>query len=206
MTYIFDLDGTLIDSTKRHWLLMMHILRQYNVSVNDGFGLDFITYKSYGNSGYDYLTNVLRIDEGLAKEIMTLWINHIEDEELLDTDELYDDAISILGRIHRIGGSVVLLTIRRNIIGLNKELKRLGLDRYELKVVRKGEDKAMVLNEYSDCIMIGDTEIDYYAALKVGCASYILNRGFRDKSFWDKNGVISYSSLSCLIEASEIGT
>ena len=59
MTYIFDLDGTLIDSTKRHWLLMMHILRQYNVSVNDGFGLDFITYKSYGNSGYDYLTNVL---------------------------------------------------------------------------------------------------------------------------------------------------
>ena len=48
-------------------------------------------------------------------------------------------------------------------------------------------------------IVIGDTEVDYFCAEGVHCTSFILNRGFRDKEYWDKMGVKSYCDLEEII-------
>ena len=44
--------------------------------------------------------------------------------------------------------------------------------------------------------MIGDTEIDYKAAIETGCNYYLLNRGFRNEDYWNELGIRSYKDLS----------
>lgn len=197
MTYVFDLDGTLINSKKRHWYLMKKILISQNFMVDITFSDGYLKYKQDGFSGESYLINKMNIDLTLAKEIQSEWVQHIEDEALLQTDCLYDDALITLNKIK---GDILLCTIRSNKKGLLRELKCLGLDMYPLKVISIAEKKSEIIKKINDeCIMIGDTEIDYQAAIEAGCSYYILNRGFRSKKYWDSRNVPSYSDLSELV-------
>lgn len=195
MIYVFDLDGTIIDSTKRHYLLMERILKDHGIEVPSDFAKSYMGYKADGNSGKSYLKNILGLTPETADTIQNEWISHIEDEEYLLTDELYPDALKTLSQIK---DDVLFLTIRENGSGLKNELNRLCIDNYELRILQHhGDSKADVLKSLSEeCIMIGDTEIDYEAALEIGCRYYILNRGFRSAEFWDKRKVESYSDLS----------
>ncbi len=49
MTFVFDLDGTLIDSTARHYILMRKILSDKGISVASGFDESYMKYKADGN-------------------------------------------------------------------------------------------------------------------------------------------------------------
>ncbi len=197
MTYVFDLDGTIIDSTKRHYVLMEQILRSNGILVDEDFASSYMDYKASGKSGKSYLIEILGIDKDKATEIQNEWIRHIEDDSMLALDELYDDALPTLSKIN---DSIMFLTIRDNSEGLKESLTRLGIDNYDIKILPHGESKTSVLEQIADhIIMIGDTEIDYKAAQEAGCEFYILNRGFRNESFWNDLGVDSHKDLSDLI-------
>lgn len=193
MTYVFDLDGTIIDSTDRHWMLMQKLLREHSIEVDQDFKSDFMRYKRNGNSGLKYLTAVMGLNKGLALMIQDEWIHQIEDDSWLDKDKLYDDAIQTLNGLN---GDIIFLTIRDNRKGLCDELARLGIDKYKLIVLNNGESKAKELKKIEGkCIVVGDTEVDYNAAIEANCNVYILNRGFRSKAFWEKAGIESYKNL-----------
>ena len=50
------------------------------------------------------------------------------------------------------------------------ELRERGIDMYPLNILSTGQSKAEILKMISDeKIMVGDTEIDYYAAVESGC-------------------------------------
>lgn len=76
MTYVFDLDGTLIDSRERHWQLMKKLLRKHGVEAYDDFAESYMSYKADGHSGLDYLIDVMGIEQGLAKVVQQEWIQH----------------------------------------------------------------------------------------------------------------------------------
>ena len=197
MIYVFDLDGTLIDSSKRHWMLMKKLLNNFGVTVPNSFSTDYLSYKSDGHNGKQYLIQVMGINENIADRIHKQWVEHIEDDEWLELDCLYDDAISTLNKIET---EILLLTIRNNRDGVLRETARLGLNRYNLKIIVHGENKADVLKRLSDkCVMVGDTEVDYSAAIEASTEYYILNRGFRSRKYWQKKSVQSYDDLRCLI-------
>ena len=59
MRYFFDLDGTLIDSSQRHTLVLSSVLAESNFSFPVERLQNFISYKSHGFSTLDYLNNVL---------------------------------------------------------------------------------------------------------------------------------------------------
>lgn len=207
MIYVFDLDGTLIDSSERHFLLMCDVLKHYNFSVPSKFETDFIEYKANGNSGFDYLSKVLQIDLPIARKIISDWIAEIEDEKWLRFDRLYEDTIKTCEQCIKNGQSLYYLTSRKNREGLHNELQRLKIDQYPIKVIivdpvyakkEKAEALRLIVKEYSQCIMVGDSEIDYYAACQTNSSYYILNRGFRSELYWDQRGIISYPSLDCL--------
>lgn len=197
MTYVFDLDGTLIDSSKRHYVLMKRLLVKEGIEIVSNFSKEFLGFKSDGHTGIEYLTNVLGLPKNKAKSIQDEWVDHIEDDSLLELDILYQDALPVLSKINE---EILFLTVRENKEGLETELGRLGLSKYNTEIIRHGESKATVLKRLDECIMIGDTEIDYQASIDKGCKSFILNRGFRSKKYWDSKNVLSHSSLLKLIE------
>ena len=208
MTYIFDLDGTLIDSRYRHVFLMKNILERHGISdcgrVEDG---SYIEYKANGFSGRSFLRNILALDEQICEEIQEEWIHHIEDDELLFKDKLFPDTMSTCKRIlDQAQNTIFFLTARRNENGLKKELEHLGLNFFasEIAVVdpyEKSKDTALkeIVKRSRKAMMIGDTEVDYEAALKADIPYYMLNRGFRSEQFWNCQRVTSYPSLESLM-------
>ena len=202
MRYVLDLDGTLIDSSERHYLLMQQILdkKSYNSE-------EFMRYKADGNSGKKYLTECLKLPEAVALEIMTLWQAQIEEEQWLAYDKLYPDTLEFLDWIKSRDERIYFLTARQRKDAVLDEVKRLGIADYadEICVVSPAEaseqKKAFVKKIQDHCInndsvyIVGDTENEYQLARDLSLPYSILNRGFRSKKYWDEQGVLSISSL-----------
>ncbi|MBR4543481.1 MAG: HAD family hydrolase [Lachnospiraceae bacterium] len=200
--FVMDLDGTLIDSRKRHAIVMQEVLAHTKRSLN---AEEYMTYKAEGNSGLKYLTEVMGIDMSDAREIQQEWMARIEFSGYLLADELYPDAVSFLNTVFEKGG-VIFLTARKNRLGLDGELKRLAILPYADYTIVADPDDAMSQKEkavqvireaYPDAklTVIGDTENEYELARKFGLESRIVNCGFRSKAYWEKRGVKTYSSL-----------
>ena len=81
MNFYLDLDGTLIDSTKRHGILLNDILLKNNIETVDEDELHF--YKSSGYSTLSYLITIKKVDENIANKIVEEWTTKIESEDYL---------------------------------------------------------------------------------------------------------------------------
>ena len=204
--YVFDLDGTIIDSTERHHLLMGKLLKEAGHEIPYNFAQDYMNYKASGHSGREYLEHRIQLPADLAVTIQQRWIAEIENQNWLEWDKLYTDAIPILEFLKEDNQRIMFLTIRRNKELLHKELQMLEINTYPDEVIvlspKEQVHKGDVLKKVDEPIdfMIGDTEIDYDAALQADVKSYILNRGFRNRAFWRRREVRSYESLVYLMQ------
>lgn len=217
MNYILDLDGTLIDSSERHYRLMEMLLKAYVPDVLERktfLPAAFMQYKADGNSGKKYLLECMGIEEKKADCIMAAWQQRIEEEQWQRLDRLYPDTKKFLERIRQEGADIYYLTARQKETELFEELERLEIAEYpkEVKVVqpfhafeeKKGFVKNLIAsNNFSEkqLFVIGDTENEYRLAKELLLPYGILNRGFRSKRFWDQKGIASYSSLEEICES-----
>ena len=207
MIVVFDLDGTLIDSTERHCLLMESLLRENRIELPQSFCKDFLHCKAEGYSGKYYLEYRLGLNDIITNKIINKWTDNIEKDRWLLRDRLYDDALEICESVFRRGNIIYYLSSRQNKAGVINEIKRLKLDSYSVKniiinprgKVKKEDILIDIKKTQSDCLMVGDTEVDYQAAMIAKTHYFILNRGFRNKNYWDKKGVKSFESLCALI-------
>ncbi len=197
-----DLDGTLIDSSRRHLILLEDIVSKYEIKC-EHFS-DYLEFKCSGFSTKEYLIKRLGFKEEIAIKISNEWIEHIEDEEYVKYDTLYNDTILFLNYLKSKGALIVFITARRNNMLVSRFLSDNNLDIYanRLIVVNPSDahnEKKMHIESTAKgvAIVVGDTEVDYFCDKKC----YLLNRGFRNKTFWDQKGVVSYSSLIDIIEA-----
>lgn len=214
MICLLDLDGTLIDSAKRHWLLMEEVLKKHCPEQAGSFDATaFMQYKADGHSGKQYLKEVLHLDDESSRRIQGYWQAQIEDEKFLETDLLYEDTISFLQQIQQKGYRIAYLTARQNSHGLNNELARLGIAEYAEQVIvvnptAAKEEKiqaTQVLRMFDpQVILIGDTENEQAVAEAVGIPVYLLHRGFRSRTYWAAKNVTSYENLHEIIEGVNI--
>ena len=206
--FVMDLDGTLIDSRKRHAIVMQEALAHTKRNLNSE---EYLNYKAEGNSGLKYLTEVMGIDMSDAREIQQEWKARIEFSGYLLTDELYPDAVSFLNTVFEKGG-VIFLTARKNRTGLDGEIKRLAILPYADYTIVADPDDAMSQKEKAlqvikeaypkaELTVIGDTENEYELAEKLGLESRILNCGFRSASYWEKRGVKTYACLDQVLRS-----
>ncbi|MCF0128819.1 MAG: HAD family hydrolase [Pseudobutyrivibrio sp.] len=206
MTFVVDLDGTLIDSTARHHVLMKKLLTEKGLV--DGFDArGFMDFKAKGNPGISYLTKVLGLEEAVAKEVLAAWGKAIETEEYIRLDVLYEDAVPFLEKCLESGHEVYYLSARQDSELLVKELKILGIYDYAKEVIVvdpacAGEKKQQAVRKlldtgisHEDILMVGDSENEWKTAQAVGVQAIILNRGFRNGNYWDRLGVASLSGL-----------
>lgn len=195
MIAFVDLDGTIIDSFYRHYILLNNILVKYKLEKNFFYD-DYYVKKRNGLNNLKYLTEILSISKEFADKIQKDWIEEIESKEMLSLDKLYQDSICFLKFLKEKGYKIIFLTARNNKELTERQLKKLGLFEYANKIIvvepKNGiQNKSVVINAEANynSIVVGDTEIDYLSAEKCKMKSYILNRGFRSKEFLNNIGV-----------------
>lgn len=198
---VFDLDGTILNSFRRHEVAMAQSLEQVGLSA------DLSTLKSFKRRGFSNL-DWLKFNEFSTvdmHEIAVIWEELIENEDLLALDFVYDDVFEALNSLNR--QPLVLCTARKNVSGLHKQLVELGLSPYFQTVVQvlpgrgAGLRKAHALRGLKVFSFFGDTEDDLVAALEIGATPYMLSQGFRSESFWIKSGHCTFRSLNDAVRA-----
>ncbi len=203
---VFDLDGTLLDSRKRHILVLQRIdndLKEIYASNSDYDFSDYFECKRNGMSTFRYLVDCKNFSEEVARVYSLKWIELIEAEEFLKEDVLYSDSIAILKRLKSLNQyELYLITARANEIGLRKQLNDFDLTKYFTEIYcvspkyAKDEKVKVARNLTHVILWVGDTEVDWQAANSISTEFYALNRGFRDRSYWEKNNVKSHQDMT----------
>jgi len=206
MIFVLDLDGTLIDSSKRHGALLKSLLDKRNIKYPQGVESEYLEYKRNGNNTTHYLTEVLRLEDSESNKIVREWVEHIEDWKWITKDVLYDDTIPFLTKIGK-NNTIIYLSNRQNEVNLIKELSRLQILQYANYVYVsnpnngwKGKSQILsnILENHTalEITIIGDSEVDEKAAYDNGIRVFLLNRGFRSKNYWNSRGLSSICSLN----------
>jgi len=195
---VLDLDGTLLDSRRRHAIVLSDCINKINgtkFTYND-FD-DFVSYKSEGNTGLAYLQ---KKEIPNAKVIFALWIKKIEDRKYLKTDILYSNVSECLD-ILKIQYNLFLITARANKKNAIWQLSQLNIDTFftEIFVVSNigdlGYNKYMAIKSFPISYVIGDMETDYDFAKRTGGVFFPLNCGFRSTIFWKQCIGKSYENM-----------
>lgn len=119
MNIIFDLDGTLIDSSERMYRLFCELIPQCKFSKEEYWDLkrDRINHKQLLETFYP------EIDFwGFNRK----WMLMIEEKRFLDMDSNYEDTIPVMKQLS-CDNNIYLLTARQSKQALLDELKRLKL-------------------------------------------------------------------------------
>ena len=186
MIYAFDLDGTLIDSSRRHSMLLERLLSKYSVITAQYSSKQFLEYKRNGNSTLNYLIKELGLSNIVAVQINEEWIAHIEDVDLIiEYDRVYPEVIKILKRIYDNNHKIFYISCRKSVEALMKEIQKFGIGEYANEVIvcdpcngikEKIEALNRIKKENNDkAIIIGDSEIDYQVAIQTE-SDYLISR------------------------------
>ena len=144
MNLIFDLDGTLIDSSNRMYTLFQELVPQSNLTKEEYWGLkrDKVNHKKLLEKFYP------EVD---FEDFNSRWMSMIEEERFLIMDTNYPDTVEVLDTLAR-KNKLYLLTARQSEEGLKKELNRLGLDRFftEILTTAGKTPKDVLLDSFMD--------------------------------------------------------
>lgn len=200
MCVYIDVDGTLVSSMERHYLLFCDILCTYNVDITID-DKSFAESKRMGLSTQRICVELLGLGPLLAENISKEWVENIEKEEYLKYDTIYLDADEFVRKIS-LKHKVILLTARNNKTGFQRFIEKASFYSKisEIIVVPpvdavRGKVQAVEYRGDKNAVLIGDTETEYKAGKSLGISTYLLNRGFRSREFWEKHNVISYEGL-----------
>jgi phosphoglycolate phosphatase len=191
-----DLDGTLLDSSKRHVVLLREILKSQRIKLKLN---DYMSYKRDGKSTKDYLVSK-GLDINTTDEICKKWVKNIENIKLLKLDKLYKDSKEFLEKYYR-KYNLILITGRSNRKTTKEQINSLGISKFfkKIKIVKPTKDisekKTKLVQKYKCFAIIGDTETEKYVSDSLKIKLYPICRGFRSKEYWSNLNIIPYSSL-----------
>ncbi len=198
----FDLDGTILDSRKRHEIVMTEVLNNHKICLNTS---DLVSFKTNGKNNLAWL-----LDKGLSTEIAnkinSAWISLIEDKKYLEEDVLYPNTIKSIEILSR-ENDLFLITARKNKQSALNQITTLGISQYFSKISVVDacsitpKLKAEKLTEYKVDYFIGDTESDLEAALLAGCNFKATSYGFRNKDYWINKQVESYNNIESVVSS-----
>lgn len=185
MIFIFDLDGTLIDSSERMYKLFCELVPECKLSKNE--------YWDYKRDKVNHKALLERLYPQYSFESFNAaWMSKIEDEDYLCLDCSYQDTEEVLKKLKDRGRSLFLLTARQSKQGLMNELSRLGLINFFEKILTTEGlcSKEDVLLEYSnenpsildkDNYFVSDMGKDITLAKKYGYSTIGISHGFMSR-------------------------
>lgn len=184
--FFFDLDGTLIDVSEKHYIVYSSIIKKYG-----GSPLVKTRYwhlKRIKSS----ISNILHLS-GLPSQSNNTFKNEfaslIELPEFLSFDTLFPDTIPVIKNLYLLGHKLYLISCRNSPQVAFTQLDKLGLRNffYDIKIgILPGKNGSEIKTIYIKKIIkrahgfvIGDTEDDILAAKKLDLTSVAVLSGIR---------------------------
>ena len=184
MNIIFDLDGTLIDSSERMYQLFKELVPQCQFSK-----------QQYWNLKRDKITHELIIKRYFSQinyeEFDSKWMSLIETKEYLKFDKVFDNTIPVLEELKNIY-SLQLLTARQSRKELISELDEMNLYQYfdHIFITEARQTKEQILNDairksviskMEGDILIGDMGKDILLGKREKYKTIAVTYGFMNK-------------------------
>lgn len=204
MRYIFDLDGTLIDSSERMYRLFCELIPESTLTKEE--------YWSYKRDKVNHKKLIEMLYPHIPFDVFERkWMQLIEADTYLCMDQNYADTIEVLSLLYDRGHELYLLTARQYKDGLLKELTRLGIiDFFDCIMTTEGKyTKEDILRKYSlnnnelliaDNIFISDMGKDIELGNKFGFYTIAITHGFMSEE-----KLMEYNPKRIIHELSEIG-
>lgn len=177
---LFDLDGTLIDVSARHYCLYRSVISGQGVeALPPG---DYWRHRRAGESTIDLLAATPGVD---VERFTAAWMEGIERPGWLALDEPYEGAVET---IEALGPEyeLVLITLRRDRVALMDQLEALQMRSYFTDVICHGPELVRGKHQLQGVAgltpggyAVGDTEADIELALETGRQAICLSYGVR---------------------------
>lgn len=175
--FIFDLDGTLIDSSERMYRLFQRLIPE-----------SIFSKEEYWKLKRNCINHKMIIDEYFPSynfdEFNRKWLNMIELEEYLVMDNNYSDTIDVLNYLNKID-KIILLTARQSINELLWELERLNIRKYfdEVYITESKKTKLdillqMSINNCKDVFFVSDMGEDIIIGKSLDFKTIAITHGF----------------------------
>lgn len=184
MNIIFDLDGTLIDSSDRMYKLFCTLVPQCRMSKAQ--------YWDYKRNKINHEQLIMKYFPEINFEIFrNQWMKLIESDYYLAMDVNYIDTIKVLQKLQK-QNILYLLTARQNKEGLIKELDRLELRNFFEKIFTtegkcsKQELWLKMIQKYEkldnkDNVFISDMGMDILIGNRMGYKTVAISHGFMNR-------------------------
>jgi len=180
-TAFIDLDGTILDVSHRIYLIYSDIMGSINLATLSNLKRKKIPEKVIVGMT---CTNPKKITDYLKKRTSIL-----EDQKYLLLDKLFPKTKLNLKKLRK-EANLILLTKRKNISGLKKEIARLEIKELfdDICITQNKTDtiRKHTFYKYTESIIIGDTEEDIVAGKELNLVTVALLTGIRDRSFLQK--------------------
>lgn len=210
MTYpfaIFDVDGTLLDTTEGIGSSIRHVIETCGLpDIDDKTLATFI-----GPPVQDSFGRVFGYDKLRCDELASVFRDYYKSEALY-LARPYEGIFDVLDALEREGVAIAVATYKRQDYA-EDILRHFGFDRYSDVLhgadfegrMRKVDIIAACLSDLeadaSDAVMIGDSLHDAKGAYQVGTAFLGVSYGF---GFTEKEGVVGYPSIGVARTPAEI--
>lgn len=177
---LFDLDGTLIDVSARHYSLYRSVMTELGVEALPRD--EYWRHRRAGESTIDLLSATPGVD---VERFTEAWMEGIERPDWLALDEPYEGAIEIIKALQP-EHELVLITLRRDRVALMDQLDALELEPYFTNVICHGPELVRgkhLLRGVAELTpggyAVGDTEADIELAAETGRRAICLSYGVR---------------------------
>jgi len=188
MKIFLDLDGTILDAKYRCYRLYVNLLSHGGFST-----VDMLTYWQMKRSKIpekDIASKTVPIT--FAKYYVEKRAHLIETMDYLILDSVFDGVYVTLDRWF-LDHDLYLVTLRRDEAALNRQLLLFDLHRYFKHIYNSGDEQikkedliSHEISDQSDCVIIGDTEVDVEAGKALSIKTVAVTSGIRDRCLLEK--------------------
>ena len=190
-TIIFDLDGTLLNTEKRHYQCYCDILRNENFSP-----LSFDEYWIIKSKGKCTRELLRKSKANMTNDhFIKFCIDIIEKKHYLIFDSLQKNVLEVLYQWKKLQLKFVIVTLRKNSINLQWQLKKLKIfELFDQIITTSGSNELQKVDlikkpfqiDVNKTLWFGDTEADIQASQALNIKICALSSGIRNENFLKK--------------------